>query len=1383
MKEASAIPPEATRVANRRWRWLPLRIDAQPPAASSAAYQLHLAAVEYSLATPITISGPEDIQSRKHWSELLEPYEHQIRNLLTFCRRAPVALIADDVGLGKTISAGLILSELMTRRKVTRALVICPKILMQQWQEELRSKFRIEAKPGVGDELELLSRTNLDVVVTTYHSARRRMRDLASRRFDMLILDEAHKLRNLHGTQKPPAFAQEIAQALTNRDFRYVLMLTATPIQNRLWDLYSLVDCLTKAKGHRNPLGGPNEFVARYIADGKTAARQVVAGRKAELQRLIGDYMVRMRRADCRLEFPSRQVMTLASPPSPAEQPLVPLLSELIKGRHPFHQVSLAQAAFSSPQALLSQVKNMARSGSVAPAELSRVEACVGRIQETGKLTRLRRIIAELRAKNPDNWRLIVFTTRVETLEMIRAALVEDGIFVGTISGGSAASNERTIAAFRAEPPNVNVVVSTDAGAEGINLQVANVLVNYDLPWNPMIVEQRIGRVQRLASKHRYVMIVNLVTAGTVEEHVVGRLIEKLELIASTIGDIESVLESSGFGEDDAFDDKIRDLVLRALQGQDVEAALRKAQASIDEAKRIYAEEQKVVEETIGGLDEMHSAGPKLPKLKQVTPRMTVPDFSLAALAADGAKVLPAAESRVRVQLPGRHEEVLTFDGKDPLIGSMGDGIFGGSAPILYDRDQPPFERLVGQWSRRHGHVVRDARGAAVEDVRQVIAQWFAANSENCILHDVIVDAETDAFQGEVVVRASASVAHDRYEKLVGSAGCPASHPRIDPTTVVNVPIVRDDIVLSSVLPDVEGQIVVDVERDPDIAGFCEFYSARCAEELSRAGVDPARRGKVTEHFTPSLTADVVGIDGLIYSVATVKAKFSVGGDRTYVAVFRMIPRTATMIETPAVETCTETRWRVPSAAMADCSVSSGRVLRDLLVASDASGRLALPQFFRKCDATQRLLLEDELGTSSVTGRVVDRSLLVKSAISDRYGLREELVRCDFTKLMVLHDEAVISDVSGWRLRKDEELVSAVSGKRGHASEFLTCEASGAPILADEGVRSAVSGRVGRRELMVASEKPPFRLGLPSEVESCAISNKRLLSDELAASAMSGIRADRDLLVGSSASQRLGLPSESVTCAESGARLLMDEVDRCSITGNVVSKALLGSSAMSGAEGLARLLVRCEETGRTLLPKETARCDVSALVVGVDQVERCVVTGKTVLKRLMVQDAIDQSWMVPEVAARSELSGRLCQPAKVVTCTWTGRKLLPDEVGRCALTGLVFEMALLADGEFKELAAALRRRTSRPTADEDLAKQLRWLEQPPLDQSRAAVARWNATHSVAAVRVELSNFLGFNKRVAGFMIKPRQDGKRLEVIGKLAVGKLKDGNWTRIDEH
>lgn len=337
-----------------RWHWQPLRIDPLGPTSSAQEFELHLAAIEYSLATPITISGPDDIQSRKHWSEVFEPFEHQIRDLLTFCRRAPVALIADDVGLGKTISGGLILSELMTRRKVKRALIICPKILLSQWEEELRTKFRIEARSATGQSLDLLARADVEVVITTYTSARRRMSTLAAGRFDMLILDEAHKLRNLYGGAGPPQFAEEIAKTLSNRDFRYVLMLTATPIQNRLWDLYSLVDCLTKAKGHANPLGSPDEFAARYLADGKVAARRVVPGRKAELQRRVGDYMVRMRRADCRLEFPMRHVKTLASPPSPAEQPLISLLSELIVGRHPFQQVSLAQAAFSSPQALLS---------------------------------------------------------------------------------------------------------------------------------------------------------------------------------------------------------------------------------------------------------------------------------------------------------------------------------------------------------------------------------------------------------------------------------------------------------------------------------------------------------------------------------------------------------------------------------------------------------------------------------------------------------------------------------------------------------------------------------------------------------------------------------------------------------------------------------------------------------------------------------------------------------------------------------------------------------------------------------------------------------------------------------------------------------------------
>jgi len=112
-----------------RWGLNSIHVGSLHGAPSDDQFELHLAAIEYELSTPITIETKEDILSRKHWSERLEPFEHQVQNLITFCRRSPVALFADDVGLGKTISAGLVLNELQTRKKVRRALILCPKML------------------------------------------------------------------------------------------------------------------------------------------------------------------------------------------------------------------------------------------------------------------------------------------------------------------------------------------------------------------------------------------------------------------------------------------------------------------------------------------------------------------------------------------------------------------------------------------------------------------------------------------------------------------------------------------------------------------------------------------------------------------------------------------------------------------------------------------------------------------------------------------------------------------------------------------------------------------------------------------------------------------------------------------------------------------------------------------------------------------------------------------------------------------------------------------------------------------------------------------------------------------------------------------------------
>jgi SNF2 family DNA or RNA helicase len=215
------------------------------------------------------------------------------------------------------------------------------------------------------------------------------------------------------------------------------------------------------------------------------------------------------------------------------------------------------------------------------------VRAIVVRMPTTSKLRGLAALITRLKGENPERWRLVVFTRWLETQTSIQSFLEAQGLKVGIINGTSGPRNQETIGRFKMSPPGCHVVVSTEAGSEGVNLQVANVLVNYDLPWNPMIVEQRIGRVQRLASEHAKVGIFNIMLRGTFEEYIVGRLMQKLQMASHAIGDIDALLSASGVSEDDegGFEEKIRELVIAALAGKDVEAATRQAELSIADAK------------------------------------------------------------------------------------------------------------------------------------------------------------------------------------------------------------------------------------------------------------------------------------------------------------------------------------------------------------------------------------------------------------------------------------------------------------------------------------------------------------------------------------------------------------------------------------------------------------------------------------------------------------------------------------------------------------------------------------------------------------------------------------------------------------------------------
>ena len=128
-------------------------------------YQVYRAALEWDLTDPIIIESSADFKSTPRWRERLEPYHHQVTNLITFCRRLPVTLLADDVGLGKTISAGLILSELIARNRLAKVLIVAPKLLGPQWQEELLSKFDIPAEIAIGKDLKTAEPADTGAVI------------------------------------------------------------------------------------------------------------------------------------------------------------------------------------------------------------------------------------------------------------------------------------------------------------------------------------------------------------------------------------------------------------------------------------------------------------------------------------------------------------------------------------------------------------------------------------------------------------------------------------------------------------------------------------------------------------------------------------------------------------------------------------------------------------------------------------------------------------------------------------------------------------------------------------------------------------------------------------------------------------------------------------------------------------------------------------------------------------------------------------------------------------------------------------------------------------------------------------------------------------------
>ncbi|MCZ8517968.1 MULTISPECIES: DEAD/DEAH box helicase [Paenibacillus] len=466
----------------------------------------------------------DELQCLTHLPNLV-PMDHQIetaKKVLTGMRGR--AILADEVGLGKTIEAGLILKEYLIRGLIRKVLILVPASLVLQWVRELNQKFGI---PAVAQKKEYMWAQS-DIIVASMDTAKRdpHREIVLGLEYDMLIVDEAHKLKNKKTTSYQ--FINELRK-------KYCLLLTATPVQNDLGELYNLITLLKPGQ-----LGGKTSFQANFVVDKR------VPKNEEQLQSELSKVMIRNRRSDGNVNFTKRIVRNIPLQLSPEEQALYDGVTNFVKGRFEeaggdlssvLSLVTLQREVCSSRDAVFITLVNMFKKTDEDSPLRPRIWELVELIRSIKANTKAEKVMELIRDIDD---KVIIFTEYRASQEYLMQYLKEHKISCVPYRGGmNRGKKDWMMDLFRSR---AQVLIATEAGGEGINLQFCHNMINFDLPWNPMRVEQRIGRVHRLGQKED-VKIYNLSTTGTIEEHILSLLHEKINMFELVIGGLDTILE------------------------------------------------------------------------------------------------------------------------------------------------------------------------------------------------------------------------------------------------------------------------------------------------------------------------------------------------------------------------------------------------------------------------------------------------------------------------------------------------------------------------------------------------------------------------------------------------------------------------------------------------------------------------------------------------------------------------------------------------------------------------------------------------------------------------------------------------------------------------
>jgi len=586
---------------------------------------------------------------------------HQIDAAL-FAFKSPLAkgaLLADEVGLGKTIEAGLVISQKWAERK-RGVLIITPANLRKQWHQELSEKFFLpccilESRPyneAIKQGNFKPFQANGRIVICSYQFARSKASDVQAMPWDLVVIDEAHRLRNVY---KPTnVIANTLKQALANVP---TLLVTATPLQNSLSELFGLVSFIDEhtfgdLKSFREQFANLDQAQVFETLKARlkplchrTLRRQVTAyvpftkrlplvehftpeESEDRLYNLVSDYL----RRDNLQALPSsqRSLMTLVlrkllasstfaiagaltsiasrlrAKLTPHEQPAVSLEEELDQDYEALDQTAEEWTEDEQPEPL-SAANRAALEREIADLEAFRDLAVSIKHNAKGRaLVKALHIAFRKAEELGAAQKAIIFTESRRTQDYLQRVLADspwkDGIalFNGSNSddrsrqiyaewlrrhqGTDRVSGSRTadmrialVDYFREEG---QILIATEAGAEGINLQFCSLVVNYDLPWNPQRIEQRIGRSHRYGQKHDVVVVNFLNKKNEADQRVFELLSEKFKLFEGVFGASDEVLGAIESGVD--FEKRIADIYQRCRRPEEIRAAFDELQRELN---------------------------------------------------------------------------------------------------------------------------------------------------------------------------------------------------------------------------------------------------------------------------------------------------------------------------------------------------------------------------------------------------------------------------------------------------------------------------------------------------------------------------------------------------------------------------------------------------------------------------------------------------------------------------------------------------------------------------------------------------------------------------------------------------------------------------------